>query len=178
MLEKLTTHGIQDVSMLFSLADKCARAVEGHAWHSPATQPAKGESTTPSVGAQALGSGNSNGGNNKKKKDGGNKLLAGAPTAAFFVAASSVALFAAASLLAMTASSRTDGPAPESCYSRFCRASSSPDNTLSSSRMTRVCLPLLRAVALEPPAVPPRPPIEVPLRLPVGPSPARTPPWP
>jgi hypothetical protein len=31
MLEKLTTHGIQDVSVLFSLADKCTRAVEGPA---------------------------------------------------------------------------------------------------------------------------------------------------
>jgi hypothetical protein len=29
MLEKLATHDIQDVSALFSLADKCARATEG-----------------------------------------------------------------------------------------------------------------------------------------------------
>jgi uncharacterized protein YprB with RNaseH-like and TPR domain len=35
MLEKLATHNIQDVSALFSLADKCAKAVEGRAWHSP-----------------------------------------------------------------------------------------------------------------------------------------------
>jgi hypothetical protein len=35
MLEKLATHDIQDISALFSLADKCARAVEGRAWHSP-----------------------------------------------------------------------------------------------------------------------------------------------
>jgi hypothetical protein len=28
MLEKLTTHDIQDVAELFSLADKCARAAE------------------------------------------------------------------------------------------------------------------------------------------------------
>jgi hypothetical protein len=46
MLEKLATHDVQDVSTLFSLADKCAKATEGHAWHSPATQAAKGESTT------------------------------------------------------------------------------------------------------------------------------------
>jgi hypothetical protein len=29
MLEKLTMHDIQDVDELFSLADKCVRAVEG-----------------------------------------------------------------------------------------------------------------------------------------------------
>jgi hypothetical protein len=52
MLEKLTTQDIQDVSALFSLADKCAKAAEGHAWHSPVTQAAKGESK-PNAGAQA-----------------------------------------------------------------------------------------------------------------------------
>jgi hypothetical protein len=31
MLKKLTTHDIQDVAELFSLADKCARATEGRA---------------------------------------------------------------------------------------------------------------------------------------------------
>jgi hypothetical protein len=31
MLEKLTTHDIQDVAELFNLVDKCTRAVEGHA---------------------------------------------------------------------------------------------------------------------------------------------------
>jgi hypothetical protein len=35
MLEKLATHDVQDVSSLFDMADKCAKAVEGHAWHSP-----------------------------------------------------------------------------------------------------------------------------------------------
>jgi hypothetical protein len=35
MLEKLTTHDIQDVAELFSLADECARATEGHTWHTP-----------------------------------------------------------------------------------------------------------------------------------------------
>jgi hypothetical protein len=34
MLEKLTTHDVKDVSALFSLADKCAKAAEGRAWHS------------------------------------------------------------------------------------------------------------------------------------------------
>jgi hypothetical protein len=34
MLEKLATHDVETVSTLFALADKCARAVEGRAWHS------------------------------------------------------------------------------------------------------------------------------------------------
>jgi hypothetical protein len=34
MLEKLATHDVETVSTLFTLADKCARAAEGHAWHS------------------------------------------------------------------------------------------------------------------------------------------------
>jgi hypothetical protein len=67
MLEKLATHDVQDVSALFSLADKCAKATEGRAWHSPAAQATKGESK-PSAGAQAQGGGNIN--NNNKKKAG------------------------------------------------------------------------------------------------------------
>jgi hypothetical protein len=34
MLEKLATHDVETVTTLFALADKCARATEGHAWHS------------------------------------------------------------------------------------------------------------------------------------------------
>jgi hypothetical protein len=34
MLEKLVTHDVNNVTKLFALADKCARATEGHAWHS------------------------------------------------------------------------------------------------------------------------------------------------
>jgi hypothetical protein len=34
MLEKLATHDVEIVSTLFTLADKCARAAEGRAWHS------------------------------------------------------------------------------------------------------------------------------------------------
>jgi hypothetical protein len=34
MLEKLATHDVDNVTTLFALADKCARAAEGHAWHS------------------------------------------------------------------------------------------------------------------------------------------------
>jgi hypothetical protein len=38
MLEKLATHDVETVPTLFALADKCARAAEGRAWHS-APQP-------------------------------------------------------------------------------------------------------------------------------------------
>jgi hypothetical protein len=34
MLEKLATHDVETVSTLFTLADKCARAADGRAWHS------------------------------------------------------------------------------------------------------------------------------------------------
>jgi hypothetical protein len=34
MLEKLATHDVETAITLFALADKCARAAEGHAWHS------------------------------------------------------------------------------------------------------------------------------------------------
>jgi hypothetical protein len=34
MLEKLATHDVETVPTLFTLADKCARAAEGRAWHS------------------------------------------------------------------------------------------------------------------------------------------------
>jgi hypothetical protein len=79
MLEKLTTHDVQVVSALFSLADKCAKAAEGCAWQSPAAQATKGESK-PIVGAQAQGGGSGN--KKKNKKVGSNQPLAGAPTAA------------------------------------------------------------------------------------------------
>jgi hypothetical protein len=78
---KLATHGIQDVSMLFSLADKCVKATEGRAWYSPVAQVAKGESK-PNVGTQTQGGSNGNNNNKNKKKASGNRLLAGAPTTA------------------------------------------------------------------------------------------------
>jgi hypothetical protein len=76
MLEKLATHDIQDVSALFSLADKCARAAEGRAWHSPAA-PASKEVSKPNAGTTAQDVGKI-----KKKKAGGSQSLAGAPSAA------------------------------------------------------------------------------------------------
>jgi hypothetical protein len=48
MLEKLATHDVEAVPTLFALADKCARAVEGRAWHSaPQTGAAQSGGTGP-----------------------------------------------------------------------------------------------------------------------------------
>jgi hypothetical protein len=60
MLEKLATHDVETVPALFALADKCARAAEGRAWHS-----------APQTGAaQSGGSGAVlRDGKKKKKKD-------------------------------------------------------------------------------------------------------------
>jgi hypothetical protein len=60
MLEKLATHYVETVLTLFALADKCARAAEGCAWHS-----------APQTGAaQSGGSGAvPRDGKKKKKKD-------------------------------------------------------------------------------------------------------------
>jgi hypothetical protein len=60
MLEKLATHDVETVPTLFALADKCARATEGRAWHS-----------APQIGAaQSGGSGAIPwDGKKKKKKD-------------------------------------------------------------------------------------------------------------
>jgi hypothetical protein len=52
MLEKLVTHDIQDVSTLFSMADKCARTAEGRTLHSPVAEAAKEESK-PNTDTQA-----------------------------------------------------------------------------------------------------------------------------
>jgi hypothetical protein len=54
MLEKLTTHDIQDVAELFSLVDICARATEGRAWHTPPA-PEVGKGAKPEVSAVAQG---------------------------------------------------------------------------------------------------------------------------
>jgi hypothetical protein len=64
MLEKLTTHDVQNVSVLFSLANKCAKATEGRAWHSLATPVGKEESK-PNAGTTTQGGG----GKNKKEAD-------------------------------------------------------------------------------------------------------------
>jgi hypothetical protein len=59
MLEKLATHDVETVPMLFALADKCARAAKGRAWH-----------TAPQTGAaQSGGSGAVLRDGKKKKND-------------------------------------------------------------------------------------------------------------
>jgi hypothetical protein len=59
MLKKLATHDMETVPTLFALADKCARAAEGRAWHS-----------APQTGAaQSGGSGAVLRDGKKKKKD-------------------------------------------------------------------------------------------------------------
>jgi hypothetical protein len=83
MLEKLATHDIQDVSALFSLAGKCARAAEGRVWHSPAALTSK-EASKPNAGTTAQDVGSKG---KKKKKAGDSQSLAGAPTAVAVVVA-------------------------------------------------------------------------------------------
>jgi hypothetical protein len=64
MLEKLATHDVETVTTLFTLADKCARAAEGRAWHS-----------TPQTGAAQMGGSSAitQDGKNKKKKNCGHE---------------------------------------------------------------------------------------------------------
>jgi hypothetical protein len=64
MLEKLATHDVETVSTLFALADKCARATEGRAWHSA---PQTGEAQTGGSGTIAQD------GKKKKKKNRGHE---------------------------------------------------------------------------------------------------------
>jgi hypothetical protein len=49
MLQKLAMQDMQDVTELLNLADKCARAAEGRAWHSPPTSKV-GKADKPSTG--------------------------------------------------------------------------------------------------------------------------------
>jgi hypothetical protein len=57
MLEKLATHDVENVTMLFALADKCARAAEGRAWHS-----------TPQTGVAQMGGSGAVAQDDKRKK--------------------------------------------------------------------------------------------------------------
>jgi hypothetical protein len=83
MLEKLTTHGVKDVSELFNLANKCARATEGRAWHSQPA-PVTGKASKPEADAAAQNSGKNK---NRKKKSNNNKPVTNAPTVATFTTA-------------------------------------------------------------------------------------------
>jgi hypothetical protein len=73
MLEKLATHDVETVTTLFTLADKCARAVEGRAWHSA---PQTGVTQTGGSGVATQG-----GGKEKKKNRGYDKPQFGSPVA-------------------------------------------------------------------------------------------------
>jgi hypothetical protein len=64
MLEKLATHDVETVTTLFALADKCARAAKGRAWHSA---PQTGDAQTGSSGAVTQD------GKKKKKKNCGHE---------------------------------------------------------------------------------------------------------
>jgi hypothetical protein len=57
MLEKLATHDVETITTLFALADKCARATEGRAWHS-----------APQTGAAQRGGSGAVAQDDKKKK--------------------------------------------------------------------------------------------------------------
>jgi hypothetical protein len=62
MLEKLATHDVETIPTLFALADKCARAAEGRAWHS-----------APQTGAAQSGGSGAVPRDRKKKKKKGRK---------------------------------------------------------------------------------------------------------
>jgi hypothetical protein len=64
MLEKLATHDVETVTTLFALADKCAKATEGRAWHSA---PQTGAAQTGGSGVVAQD------GKKKKKKNCGHE---------------------------------------------------------------------------------------------------------
>jgi hypothetical protein len=70
MLEKLATHDVETVTMLFTLADKCARAANGRTWHST---PQTGVTRTGGSGATTQGGGK------KKKNRGHDRPQSGAP---------------------------------------------------------------------------------------------------
>jgi hypothetical protein len=73
MLEKLATHDVETVTTLLTLADKCARATEGRAWHSA---PQTGVPRMGGSGATTQG-----GGKKKKKNRGHDRPQSGAPVA-------------------------------------------------------------------------------------------------
>jgi hypothetical protein len=75
MLEKLATHQVETVTTLFALADKCARAAEGRAWHF-VHQGGPTQMGGSSVAAPGSGK------KKNKKNRGLNKPLAGGPVAA------------------------------------------------------------------------------------------------
>ena len=82
MLEKLATHEVESVTTLFSLADKCARAAEGRAWHSA---PQDGDAKAGGSGATAQGGGKKKKNKNRSRGElqpGGPAVAVAAPAAA------------------------------------------------------------------------------------------------
>ena len=82
MLEKLATHEVESVTTLFSLADKCARAAEGRAWHSA---PQDGDAKAGGSGATAQGGGKKKKNKNRNRGEpqpGGPVVAAAAPATA------------------------------------------------------------------------------------------------
>jgi hypothetical protein len=75
MLEKLATRQVENVTTLFALADKCARAAERRAWHS-APQGGPTQMSGPSVAAPGSGK------KKNKKNRGFDKSRVGGPVAA------------------------------------------------------------------------------------------------
>jgi hypothetical protein len=75
MLEKLATHQVEAVTTLFALADKCARAAKGRAWHS-ATHAGPAQTSGPSVAAPGSGK------KKNKKNRGFDKSRIGGPAIA------------------------------------------------------------------------------------------------
>jgi len=84
MLEKLATHEVESVTTLFSLADKCARAAEGRAWHS-----APQDGVAEAGGSRATVQGGGKKKKNKTRGRGGPQ--AGAPVAAAAATAAAAA---------------------------------------------------------------------------------------
>jgi hypothetical protein len=79
MLEKLAMHDVETVTTLFTLADKCARAAEGRAWHSA---PPTGVTRTGGSGSTTQG-----GGKKEKKNHDPDRSHADAPVAVAAVGA-------------------------------------------------------------------------------------------
>jgi len=82
MLEKLETHEVESVTTLFSLADKCARAAEGRAWHSA---PQDGDTKAGGSGATAQGGSKKKKNKNRSRGEphpGGPVIVAAVPAAA------------------------------------------------------------------------------------------------
>ena len=85
MLEKLATHEVESITTLFYLADKCARATEGRAWHSA---PQDGDTKAGGSGATAQGGGKKKKNKNRSRGEpqlGGPAVAAAAPAAVMAV---------------------------------------------------------------------------------------------